>query len=137
MQDEYRPDGKLGMSFSIERGRLLVYHATILELGEPGYVRFLYNDGKRRLAIQCCEKIDKEGFRVPKVAAGGLFQFEISAEPLLSVIYKKCDWDPGKAYTVFGTSYPEHRLVEFRFDDAVMISADQFIDPENAGVLGR
>ena len=81
------------------------------------------------------EKIDSEGFRVPRVAAGGLFQFEISCGPLLSVIYKKCDWDIDKAYTVFGTSYPEHRLVEFRLDDAVMIAADQFIDPENAGAF--
>ena len=30
---------------------------------------------------------------------------------------------------------PEHRLVEFRLDDAVMIAADQFIDPENAGAF--
>lgn len=134
MYDDNRPGNRLGMSFSIIRGRLLVYHATIIELGDPEYVRFLYNDGKRRFAVQCCEKIDKEGFRVPRVDPGGHFQFEVRSGPLLSVIYKKCEWNTEKAYNVYGTSYPEHRLVEFKLDEASMISSEQFIDPENLNV---
>ena len=134
MDDGQSSENRLGMSFSLERGRLLIYHATVIELGAPDYIRFLYNDGRRRLAVQCCEKIDKEGHRVPKVAAGDRFQFEISSSPLLSVIYKKCEWDPSQTYSVFGASYPEHRLVEFRLDDALKIAASQFVDPENMGV---
>lgn len=132
MNDVNRPDNRLGMSFSITRGRLLIYHATIKALGEPDYIRFLYNDSKRRVAIQCCEKIDKEGFRVPKVADGERFSFVISSSPFLSVIYKKCEWDIEQTYNVLGTAYPEHRLVEFCLDDAKQIAASQFIDPENA-----
>lgn len=123
------------MSLSLPRGRLLVYHATIMELGNPQYVRFLYNDGRRRIAVQCCEKIDKEGFRVPDAEAGDRFQFEISSSPLLSVIYKKCEWDIDQAYNVIGVSYPEHRLVEFRLDDARKIAASSFMDPENMEML--
>jgi len=128
---------KLGMSFSIARGRLLIYHATIVELGNPGYIRFLYNDDKRRVAVQCCEKIDKEGFRVPKVAAGERFQFEISGSPFLSVIYKKCGWDIEQSYTVLGRYYPEYRLVEFKLDDAKTINTSQFMDPENAAYISQ
>ena len=130
------PGNRLGMSFSLARGRLLIYHATIKELGDPDYIRFLYNDGKRRVAVQCCEKIDRDGFRVPKVEPGERFQFELSGSPFLTVIYKKCSWDDKQAYNVFGVHYPEHRLVEFRLDDARKIAANQFIDPENAEVLG-
>lgn len=128
---------KLGMSFSITRGRLLIYHATIIELGEPKYIRFLYNDDKRRVAVQCCEKIDKEGFRVPNVAPGERFQFEISGSPFLSIIYKKCGWDIEQSYTVLGNYYPEYRLVEFKLDEAKKIAASQFIDPENVEYIGR
>ena len=127
---------KLGMSFSIARGRLLIYHATIIELGNPGYIRFLYNDDKRRVAVQCCEKNDKEGFRVPRVAVGERFQFEISGSPFLSVLYKKCGWDIEQSYTVLGRYYPEVRLVEFKLDDAKKIAASQFIDPENMEAAG-
>ena len=134
MQENKKSGSRLGMSFSITRGRLLIYHATIIELGNPDYIRFLYNDGKRRVAVQCCEKIDKEGFRVPKVAPGERFQFEISGSPFLSVIYKKCQWNIEQAYNVFGISYLEHRLVEFRLDDAKQITASQFVDPENLDV---
>ena len=126
-----RSDNKLGMSFSLSRGRLLVYHATIIELGNPDYVRFLYNDGKKRIAVQCCEKIDKEGFRVPAVDVGERFQFEITSSPLLSVIYKKCGWGAGRTYNVIGTSHPEHRLVEYKLEEAKEIAPNQFVDPEN------
>ena len=127
---------KLGMSFSITRGRILIHHATIIELGNPGYIRFLYNDDKRRVAVQCCEKIDKEGFHVPRVDQGERFQFEISGSPFLSVIYKKCGWDIEQCYTVFGRYNPEVRLVEFKLDDAKKIAAGQFIDPENMEAAG-
>jgi len=134
MYDDGKPGNRLGMSFSITRGRLLVYHATIMELGNPEYIRFLYNDGRKRFAVQCCEKIDKEGFRVPRIRSGEHFQFELRSGPLLSVIYKKCEWNIDKAYNVLGTAYPEHRLVEFKLDDAEIISSNQFMDPENAEV---
>ena len=135
MGGDSRAENRLGMSFSITRGRLLVYHATIRELGEPGYIRFLYNDGKRRVAVQCCEKIDEEGFRVPKAYQGERFQFEINSSPWLSVIYKKCGWDIEQSYSVTGVSYPEHRLVEFRLDNAKKIAPAQFVDPENLDAM--
>lgn len=135
MSSSTKGENRLGMSFSLTRGRLLVYHAAIVELGNPEYVRFLYNDGKKRIAVQCCEKIDKEGFRVPDLDVGERFQFEISSSPLLSVIYKKCGWEMDQTYNVTGVSYPEHRLIEYRLDDARQINSNQFIDPENEEVL--
>ncbi len=131
MSSNTKTDNRLGMSFSLIRGRLLVSHATIIELGNPEYVRFLYNDGKKRIAVQCCEKIDKEGFRVPVVDVGERFQFEISSIPLLSVIYKKCGWDVTQTYNVTGVSYPEHRLVEYKLEEVRQIAPNQFVDPEN------
>ena len=136
MNDANRPENRLGMSFSIMRGRLLIYHATIRALGDPDYIRFLYNDGKKRVAIQCCEQIDRDGFRVPKVTEGERFSFVINSSPFLSVIYKKCGWDIEQTYNVLGTSYPEYRLVEFRLDDAKKIAPGQFVDPENVDAVG-
>lgn len=128
-------ESRLGMSFSLTRGRLLIHHATIIELGDPEYVRFLYNDGSKRMAIQCCEKIDRDCFRVPKTSPGERFQFEISSSPLLSILYKKCEWEIEQSYSVMGISYPEYRLVEFKLDEAKKIAADQFVDPENSEML--
>lgn len=131
MEENSRPESRLGMSFSVIRGRLLIHHATIIELGEPEYIRFLYNDSKKRVAIQSCEKIDRDNFAVPKTVPGGRFQFELNSSSFLSIIYKKCGWRSDQTYVVYGTVYPEHRLVEFRLDDAKIISENQFVDPEN------
>ena len=135
MQENSRPESRLGMSFSVARGRLLIHHATIIELGEPEYIRFLYNDSRKRVAVQSCEKIDRDSFAVPKTVPGGRFQFELNSSPFLAIIYKKCGWKPGQSYVVYGTSYPEHHLVEFRLDDAREIAESQFVDPENADVM--
>lgn len=79
---------KLGLSFSFQRGRLLIYYASIRELQEPEYIRFLFNSREKRLAIQVCEQIDRDGIRMPQKGETDKFQFDITSSPLLSVIYK-------------------------------------------------
>ena len=60
MEEKTRPDKRLGLSFSFQRGRLLIYYASIRELQEPEYIRFLFNSREKRLAIQVCEQIDRD-----------------------------------------------------------------------------
>ena len=120
---------KLGLSFSIRRGRLLIYYATIRALGNPDYIRFLFNSRDKKIAIQCCDPIDRDSFRVNKYQEGMKYQFEITSSPFLSVIYKTCHWDADQTYLCYGKEYPENRLVEYKLEDATVIAADQFVDP--------
>lgn len=127
---DIRPENRVGLSFSLKRGRLLVYHATIKALGEPDYIRFLVNSKKHHLAVQCCEEIDGNNFRVLAAEPGEEYKFEISSIQFLSIIYKTCNWDQDRTYMVYGELHPKHRLVDFNLDTAREISPDQFIDPE-------
>lgn len=122
---------RLGLSFNIRRGRMLIYHSTIRAIGEPEYIRFLFNNKDKKIAVQSCEAIDRDSFRVPKVIPGERFQFDISSSPFLSVVYKACHWSLDESYLVYGVSHPEHRLVEFELKSAIQITPDQFVDPEN------
>ena len=130
MSDEFKTEGRLGLSFSFRRGRLLVYYSTIRNLGMPEYVRFLLNSKEKRIAIQKCEEIDRDGIRVPKRGEIEKYQFEINSSPLLSVIYKKCNWDYEKSYLVSGEAFPKNNLIDFDLNTAVIIAQDQFVDPE-------
>lgn len=133
MDNEKIPDNRLGISFSIRRGRLLIYHSVIRALGEPEHIRFLLNSRDKHIAVQACEPIDQHSFRVPKSQEGELFQFEISSSPLLSVLYKQCEWDVDKTFLVYGKEYQKNRLIDFDLSSAAVISPDEFIDPENRG----
>ena len=124
-------ENKAGLSFALRRGRLLVHHATIRTLGDPDYIRFLLNKNGKRIAIQCCEVIDGDNFRVPKDIEGTKYSFEISSSTFISVIYSTCGWDIDKTYMVYGSYYPKHRLVEFDLREAREIRPDMFVDPEN------
>ena len=125
-----KPVNRAGLSFSIKRGRLLIYQATIRQLGNPEYIRFLLNLKGLRIAIQSCEPIDRDAIRVPKLMEHGKFQFEVSSSPLLSVIYKACRWEYDQTYLVFGRSYPRNHLVDYELASAVQISSEEFLDPE-------
>ncbi len=77
---------RLGLSFNIRRGRMLIYHSTIRAMGEPEYIRFLFNNRDKKIAVQRCEAIDRDSFRVPKVVPGERFQFDITSSPFLSEV---------------------------------------------------
>ena len=130
MEETNRTESRLGLSFSFQRGRLLIYYATIRELGEPEYIRFLLNSKEKKLAIQACEQIDRDSLRVPQKGQTEKFQFDIASSPLLSVIYRACHWEFDKSYLVYGESYPKNRLVDYDLKAAAVISQDQFVDPE-------
>ena len=130
MEEITRSEKRLGLSFSFQRGRLLIYYATIRELQEPDYIRFLFNSREKHLAVQACEQIDRDGVRVPKKGQTEKFQFEINSSPLLSVIYKACHWDFDKSYLVTGVSYHRNHLVDYDLKSADVIAQDQFVDPE-------
>ena len=128
---EIKLENRVGVSFSLRRGRLLIYHATIKALGDPGYIRFLVNSKERHLAVQCCEEIDKNHFRVSKWTEGERNRFEITSITFISILYKMCQWDQEKTYMVYGTPHPKYRLVDFDLSTAREIRPDQFEDPEN------
>ena len=127
---DIRQNNSAGLSLSTRRDRIIIHHATILALGEPEYIRFLINQRDRKVAVQCCEQIDRNHILVPEAESGKEYRFEISSTCLISVVYKICGWDQGKTYVVYGKAHPKHRLVEFDLDTAQIIAADQFEEPE-------
>lgn len=120
-----------GLSFSFKRGRTLIYHATIRELGDPEYIRFLLNKKEKTVAIQCCEAIDKDRFKVPAFPKDRKFQYEIYSISFISMVYKLAGWQIGKNYRMHGYSVPKYRLIIFELAGAEQISDEEFIDPEN------
>lgn len=132
--EEIKKESRLGLSLSLKRGRLLVHYATIKALGCPGYIRFLYNSRKKRIAIQICEEIDREAIRVLEKIEGERYQFDISSSPLLSVIYKHCGWATDQTFSVMGTFHEKYHLVEYDLLSAKVISSDQFYDPDGKAI---
>ncbi len=126
MADECRT----GISFSMKRRRVLIYRSTLRSLGTPRNIRFLLNMKKQRVAVQACEAIDRDSFKVPEFADGSKDQYEINSVNFMNVLYRLAEWDREKTYKIEGMVYPDNRLVEFRLQNAVLISDEEFRDPE-------
>ena len=118
---------KLGLSFSLKRGRSLIYWATIRSLENPKFIRFLFNSRDHKVAIQTATPIDKEAMKVPAVQDT---QYEINSKAFLRVLYKNCHWDENKTYRVYGTYYPEAQVVEYLLEEATVIQDEEFRDPD-------
>lgn len=50
-----------GVSLCKKEGRIRIFHSTIKRLGEPKYIRFLFNPEKQLFAVQAS---DRKRFRV-------------------------------------------------------------------------
>ena len=49
-----------------KKGIIRIFRSTIKELGDPRYIRFLFNPEKRTLEVQSVSRKEAECFRVPK-----------------------------------------------------------------------
>ena len=54
----------LGISLCQKWGKIRIFHSTIVALGEPRYIRFLFNPDKKGLVVQACARKEAECFRV-------------------------------------------------------------------------
>lgn len=124
---------RTGISFSMKRRRVLIYRSSLRALGMPSNIRFLLNMKQKKVAVQACEAIDRDSFKVPEIIDGGKDQYEISSVNFLKMVYKLAGWDNDGTYRISGVVYPENRLVEFELGDAVKIADEEFVDPEVEG----
>lgn len=121
------------ISISFKRRRVMIHKSTLRVLGLPHNIRFLLNKGEKKVAIQCCEAIDRDNFDVPALDANETY--EITSISFVQVLYALGNWDFDKSYRISGTFYSTNRLVEFDLADATAISDDEFVDEEVTGTL--
>lgn len=76
-----------GVSLCKKSGRIRIFHSTIIELGNPKYIRFLFNTDKKALVIQACENKEPENFLVPEYNPEN-WDFAVHSSPMLKMICK-------------------------------------------------
>ena len=114
-----------GISLCQKWGKIRIFHSTIVALGEPRYIRFLFNPDKKGLVVQACARKEAECFRMPKYNPEN-WEFKISSVPMLRMIWNTCNWDKEKTYRLTGMCHIEHNLVEFDMKQATVQTADEF-----------
>ncbi len=105
-------------------GRIRIFHSTIKELGNPKYIRFLFNPAKKSLVVQSCKNKEPECFRVPKYNPEN-WDFTVHSSLMLKMIWKVCEWEEDKTYRSDGRYYAEYKLVEFDLNQAEIGSCEE------------
>lgn len=113
-----------GVSLCNKAGRIRIFHSTIKRLGEPKYIRFLFNPEKQLFAVQASDRKDSECFYVPKCSEND-WNFVINSIPMLRIIWKVCKWDEEKSYRISGTYHAECNLVVFDLKQAVTLMMNE------------
>ena len=114
-----------GVSLCQKKGIIRIFRSTIKELGDPRYIRFLFNPEKRTLAVQSVSRKEAECFRVPKYNPEN-WEFKISSVPMLRMIWKTCEGDAEKMYRLTGICHSEYNLVEFDMKQATRLTVEEF-----------
>ena len=83
-------DGRIFITFSLKRQRVLIYRDVLRALGKPGCFRFLIDEETNRLAMQVCAFGDA-GFHIAPDFSDKdpRWSYEICSTELLELI-----WDP-------------------------------------------
>ena len=113
-----------GVSLCQKTGIIRIFRSKIKELGDPKYIRFLFNPEKRTLAVQATSRKEAECFRVPKYNSKD-WDFKICSVQMLRMIWKVCGWNENDTYRAAGIHYPEYNLVEFDLNQADIVQFGQ------------
>ena len=93
-------------------------------MGNPKYIRFLFNPAKKSLVVQSCKNKEPECFRVPKYNPEN-WDFTVHSSLMLKMIWKVCEWEEDKTYRSDGRYYAEYKLVEFDLNQAEIGSCEE------------
>lgn len=118
--------GVLGMTFSVEEGRITIFRNTLETLGWPSHYRFLYNPQMNQIAVQACKSGDAGAHRVGKL--NEFSSCEIKCVAFVRMVYKDAHWNKRRSYRMIGNPFPEQRLVSFQIQDALPIENGRVLD---------
>lgn len=134
-----------GISLCQKWGKIRIFHSTIVALGEPRYIRFLFNPDKKGLVVQACARKEAECFRVPKYNPEN-WEFKISSVPMLRMIWNTCNWDKEKTYRLTGMCHIEHVIINGVMEDVRFVvqsaimnlnqASVQYADMNVSGIVG-
>ncbi|MHB1454986.1 MAG: hypothetical protein ACYCYM_13665 [Saccharofermentanales bacterium] len=119
------PINHTAITFSYRRGRTRIHKVTIEELGRPPHIRMLFNPVNNSLAVQGCEKKEKDTIRVPVNLFTPLGTFEISSMLFLESIRKRMGWIDSLTYHVSGHYDPATKLAVFNLNEYEIASDDE------------
>lgn len=110
---------RIGISFSLKRECVLIYHDTIKALGNPDFFRFLINEDSKKLAMEVCSYGDNGYHIVPTFKEGD--SYEIYSIEMLKMIWDICGWKERESYRAWGELYFRERVIEFDLNMAETI----------------
>ena len=125
--------GVLGMTFSIDEGRITIFRSTLETLGWPSHYRFLYNPQMNQIAVQACKAGDAGAHRVGK--QNEFSSCEIKCVALVRMVYKDAKWNKRRSYRMIGNLFPEQRLVSFQIREALTIENGRVLDETVSSTL--
>ncbi len=118
--------GVLGMTFSIDEGRITIFRSTLETLSWPSHYRFLYNPQMNQIAVQACKAGDVGAHRVGKL--NEFSSCEIKCVAFVRMVYKNAHWNKRRSYRMIGNPFPEQKLVSFQIQEALPIENGRVLD---------
>ena len=125
MRAENKGNRAIGITFSWKGAGVYIYKKTIKALGSPRYVRFLFDDSKRHLAVQVCSPVESGAIRV---SAEKERNYYISSLVLLRLIWKVCNWKRKDTMRCYGTLYKRNQVVDFDLNHVERITDAEFME---------
>ncbi len=112
------------ISFYLTKPRIHIHSKTIIDIGNPKFIRFLVKEDGSSMIMEAYHKKDFQSHRVPK-RTNKKWEMEISSLPLVSLLKNKLNWNDGQSYRVPGRTIPSQHLAVFDLLAATPIKSNE------------
>jgi hypothetical protein len=121
-----RHDGIPLVRFGLKEEKVYFNHAVLTLLGNPLYVQFLYESGRKLLLVSGNDKNLPFSLTVPrKVYQQHLKDFRICHKMLTQAFISRLGWDRNENYSVTGALAPNIKAVIFELEKATKTGMGQ------------
>ena len=112
------------ISFYLTKPRIHIHSKTIIDIGNPKYIRFLVKDDGSSMIMEAYYQKDFQSHRVPK-RTDKRWEMEVSSLPLILLLKNRLNWDSGQSYRVPGKTFPSQHLAVFDLSAATPIKPNE------------
>ena len=108
------------ISFYLQTSRIHIFSKTIIDIGNPKFIRFLVKEDGKSMAMEAYDKRDFQSHRVPK-RTDERWEMEVRSLPLCKLLMNRLGWEENKSYRLPGKTDASQQLAVFDLTAAVPI----------------
>ena len=110
------------ISFYLTSCSIYVFSKTILDIGKPRYIRFMFKPDGKSMIVEAYDKMGFYSHRITRSSKNVRWGYEMRNAAICRLLANKLSWENGKSYRIPGKTYPHQKIAVYDLTASELIN---------------